>query len=137
MLGKVTPEERAETASAVIHALDLRAPARKKDDERPVLVRTDTTSLLAALDDVRPIASAPSVGDVVRSLSTATSTRARRRALAELGALVNRAAHGRTKRGERANLLAQLVLLLELHAALGLRSDLDLRSTRRSIEQLG
>ena len=89
-----------------------------------------------SLDEVRPVAAAPSIGEAIRAVAEAGHERALRRALAELAALVNRAAHARTKRGERSNLLAQLVLVLDLHAKLGLAADADVRATRQRLNSL-
>lgn len=118
----MTPAERADLTRAVAHALDL--PAKR-------------ASFQAALDDVCPIASAGSVGDAVRAVASAPNPRVLRRALAELDALVNRAAHARTKRAERANLVAQLVLLCDLGPRLELAQDADLRAIRRRLDELG
>lgn len=117
----MTPKERAELTHVVTHALGL-APRPK--------------SVLAALDEVRPVASAGSVGDAVRAIATAPTPRALRRALAELDALVTRAAHTRTKRAERANLVAQLVLLCDLSARLEIPKGADLRAIRRRLEEV-
>lgn len=89
-----------------------------------------------ALDEIRPVAAAPSIGEAIHAVAVAKSERALRRALAELSALVNRAAHPRTKRGQRSNLLAQLVLVLEMHAQLGLEPAADLRATRQRLNKL-
>jgi hypothetical protein len=127
--------ERA-VAAALIHALDLRGPARRGDEERPALVYSDARRLMLALDEVKPIASAPSIGATVRALRSLDRPRSIKRALAELAALAHRAAHGRTKRAERANVLAHLVLLCELHDVLGISHDSDLRTMRRTLDQL-
>lgn len=120
----------------LIHALDLRGPARKNGGDRPALVFSDANRLLVALDEVRPIEAAPSIGEAARAVRSASTPRALRRALAELDALVNRAAHARTKRGERANLVALLALLCGLHAVLGLPPDADVRLARRRLDEL-
>jgi len=117
----MTPKERADLTQVVTHALGL--PPRPK-------------SLLAALDEVCPVPSAGSVGDAVRAIALAPTPRALRRALAELDALVTRAAHTRTKRAERANLVAQLVLLCNLSTRLEIAQDADLRTIRRRLDEL-
>jgi hypothetical protein len=82
----------------------------------------------AALDDVRPAAGAPSVGEVLRSLRAldrGAPRRVRRRLVAELEALVAQATHGRAKRQERRRILGELIVLFELEPALGIERDPD------------
>lgn len=135
----MTPRERIDAGNAAAHALDLRGRPKKRDAEGAPLVFAVEPSprvLLEALDAVRPIATAGTIGDAVRVLAAATTPRATRRALAELDALVTHAAHSRTKRAERANLVAQLVIVCGLGPTLGLAPTADLRAVRRRLTEL-
>ena len=79
----------------------------------------------ATLGEIRPHAAGPSLGEALGDLledarrGWPDRTRASQR-LAELAALFEQAAFRRTKRAERARLLAQLIVLFELEPALGI-----------------
>jgi hypothetical protein len=96
-----------------------------RDDRRVTdLIRR----LRAALDVVRPIASAPSIAEALGAVID-SSARTARRNLAELDALFAKATYGRAKRAERARLFAQLLVLFDLERTVGVARGGDLEET--------
>jgi hypothetical protein len=82
------------------------------------------------------------VGDALRALAAAATPKGRRRALAELVELVAQGTHHRAKRQERARILGELVLLLDLEASLDVTTppnapvDAALVTVARSIDAI-
>lgn len=89
-------------------------------------------ALRARLRNVKPVATAGSVGAALdalvasaRSARESRSARQVRRHLAELDDLVAAATYARTKRAERARVLALLIVVFDLGALVGVDVDAD------------
>jgi hypothetical protein len=120
---KLSPTELTTVAADVAWAFGIMDASGTKLRFDGPLKHGDLERLRRALDGVRPVASAPSIGEVLgllRASDETTSRRARRRLVAELDALVAQGTHGRAKRQERKRIFAELVLLFDLEASLGL-----------------
>jgi hypothetical protein len=97
--------------------------------------------LRTRLEDVRPIASAASVGEVLDALRAAAraggTARRARKLLAELEDLVAAGTYARTKRAERGRVFALLLVVFDLVALVGVDIDAEnpektLKSVRRA-----
>ncbi len=112
---------------------------KPRDDRR---VTDLLRRLRAALDVVRPVKTAPSVGEALGTLVTDAAKKEKlsraarassRRNLAELDAVFEQATHGRAKRAERARLFAQLLVLFDLETTVGVAPARDLEETLESV----
>jgi hypothetical protein len=117
----------AAIAADLVWAFGLKgadgAPLALPEPSSPKATARLLRDLEGAFGRVRPIASAPSIGEVVAALRATgppAPARVRRRLVAELDALVAQGTHGRAKRQERKRVLGEIVLVFGLEGALGI-----------------
>ncbi|HVM68998.1 MAG TPA: hypothetical protein VM204_04095 [Gaiellaceae bacterium] len=120
-MAALDPKDLTTYAREIARAfgLDLEVEAPRDERGREALVR----GLRAALDPVRPVASAPAIGEVLAALSecagASSAPRRVRRHLGELDELVAAGTYARTKRAERGRVFALLLLVFGLTSLAG------------------
>ena len=113
-----SPDQLAGLASDVVWAFGLKDPSGSPLVLRP---RALVPALARALGGLRPVARAPSIGEIVerlRGLDPKSPPRVRRKLVRELVELVAQGTHGRAKRQERKRILGDIVLLFALEPTL-------------------
>jgi hypothetical protein len=128
----------AAYATEIARAFGLDAPIAEPRSDRQRRALID--DLRARLDEVRPVASAGSIGEVLAALDACGRdggpARRVRRQLAELDDLVAAGTFARTKRAERGRISALLLVVFDLVALVGVDHvsdpEMTLKLVRRS-----
>lgn len=139
-VARLEPQTLAAYANEIARAfgLDTNAIAAPRNERQAAAL---VASLHARLRQVRPVASAASIGEVLDALAECARTggpaRRARKQLAELDDLVAAASYARTKRAERGRIFAVLLVVFDLVALTGVALDVNdpettLKAVRRA-----
>jgi hypothetical protein len=104
--------------------VDATVIAEPRNERQRIALLAD---LRGRLEDVRPVASAASIGEVLAALLACAReggpTRRARKQLAELDDLVAAGTYARTKRAERGRIFALLLVVFDLVPLVGVEID--------------
>lgn len=133
------PRTLAAYAAEIARAfgLDVSVPEPRNDRQAAALV----ADLRARLQEVKPVASAGSIGEVLDALAAcaradaAGPARRVRQHLAELEDLVAAATYARTKRAERGRVFALLLVVFDLVALTGMATSEDPEKTLKLVRR--